>query len=104
MKETYSLQRSSFPTGKSDISNGRVRFVFEEFLSRIAEPLSRIRALSMSPSDKSDLCLPPIVNGFGSFFLSLPFLELKNLSDHVQKISPISNNTYDDLDRSIELE
>jgi hypothetical protein len=62
---------------------GGYKFVFDEFLSRIAKPLSRIRALSVSLSDKPDLCLPPTVHAFGSFFPSLCFLELKNLSDQV---------------------
>ncbi|KIM37861.1 hypothetical protein M413DRAFT_448133 [Hebeloma cylindrosporum] len=60
---------------------GGYQFVFEEFLSRIAKPLSKIRALSVSLSDKPDLCLPPSVHAFGSFFPSLRFLEIKNLSD-----------------------
>ena len=62
---------------------GGYKFVFDEFLSRIAKPLSRIRALSVSLSDKPDLCLPPTVHAFGFFFPSLRFLELKNLSDQV---------------------
>jgi len=62
---------------------GGYEFVFEDFLARIAKPLSRIRALSVSLSDELNLCLPPTVHAFGSFFPSLYFLEIKNLSHQV---------------------
>lgn len=81
---------------------GGYEFVFEEFLSRIARPLSRIRALSVSLSDKPDLCLPPTVHAFGSFFPSLRFLEIKNLSDQVRETLPLFQSTL--LTTSIGLE